>query len=251
MSIRDKMHPIDDFLSYLFLLLTLVVEIVLSLGFGFTDVLVFTIPLVGFVLWVLLYIYGYRAKILFRDDDELFFIENARTVIYFFTLLVAIILNTVLVFTPGVELRIPLMIGVSGFLLFIEVIIPKAFFRTEMSLFNETQNELFIKLLSRVGSVSIYFSMFIAVSDQIILEIVKKPFVTNILYFVVAIPTIGVLVFLVYWRENSSRKYAIELADSLEATNWKTKFEREKRLEQRRERKRRDSDKSIRRNRRK
>lgn len=251
MSVKDTMKPLEDYLGYLFLFVGMILEIVLGLGLGIVNLVVFSIPLISFVLWVLLYIYGYRAKVKFQDDIEHVFIETARAYVYFFSLSIALILNTFLIFNNTPNVRIIVIVSVGVILSLLEILIPRTFFRTQTSFFDKNQTELFYKLLSRVGSVSIYYSMTVAIFDSLFVEIVQKPYVFNPLFLFAAIAGFAIPVFLIYWRESSSRRYSERLATSLKETNWSKKYEREKRLEKRRIQKKKHEPKSTKRRRKK
>lgn len=235
---QESMKPLEDLFGYLFLFLGVILEIVLAIGLGIANLLIFSIPFVGFVFWTLLYVYGYRAKVRFQDEIELFFIETARAYTYFFTLGITIFLNVFVVFVPTFLNRILVIVAVGISLNLLIFLIPRIFFLKQTSFFNNNQKVTFNKVLSYVGSVSIYYSMSLAVLDSIIVElIIQEPYefsLSTLLLFLIifSIPTL-----LILDRERKSRKYAEILSASLKETKWSKQYEMERIREERRRRK--------------
>ncbi len=232
------MKPLDDLFQYFFLFIGMILEIILSIGLGIVNILLFSIPLAGFVLWTLIFIYGYRKKVKFHDEPELSFIETTRAYTYFFTLPITILLNVFVVFNPSLSNAIIVIILVGVSLNLLIMLIPRIFFSEQTDSFDKNQKAIFQKVLSNVGSVSIYYSMLLAVLDSIIAEIiVNEPYEFNLLTLIIVLIVFTIPTLFIYDRELKSRKYARTLAVSLKNARWSKQDARKKRRRGRKGRK--------------
>jgi len=238
LNVKEKMKPLENLFGYFFLFIGIILEIVLSIGLGVVNVLLFSIPLVGFVLWTLIYIYGYRARVRFQDEHELLFIETARAYTYFFTLPISIILNVFVVFSPTFLNAILVIVVVGVALNLLILFMPRIFFFRQTSFFDKNQKAKFRKVLSYVGSVSIYYSMSLAVLDSIIAElIIQEPYEFNLSTLLLVLIIFSIPTLFIYDRERKSRKHAEILAVSLKETRWSKKYTSGKSREERRRKK--------------
>jgi hypothetical protein len=221
------MESLDKLFTMVFLCSPVIIGLVIS--FGVDPRLVYFNGLL-FLVWAI-YIYGYRGVYQLQEQRELSFIERARGVSYVFSFIVTFILNGFLVFYPSTvnSLVVIVLVGVS--LTAVVAIIPKAFFSKQVTLFKKEQKIMFYKVLSLTGSVSIYYSMTVAMLGSLIYQ--KLGSLIDILGLAVfSMP----LVF-IYQRERKSRELAGNLANSLKDTSWMQCCLRQKKIELRKQRK--------------
>lgn len=201
----------------------IVIGIATSLGM---DLKLLWIPMIMFFVWAL-YIYQYRGNYQLYKEKELSLIERARGLMFFFSSIVTFILNGFVVFHPTWQNRVIVIVSVGISLKIIEIGIPRAFFSEQTALFNNQQKRTFRRVLSLVGSVSIYYSTMVAVINLLMYQNV------NLLTNIVALSILSFPIIVIYRRERKSRKFAESLAISLKDTRWLRRYEGQRKRKER------------------
>jgi hypothetical protein len=233
LDLKKKIESLDDYFGYLLLFAGIIIEIVLAGAFLTAHLLLFSLPLVAFMLWTVMLIYAYRAKVKFRYEYEKRFLETARAYAYFFCLAFTMSTNFLAVFYSS-YLIIPFVVLGTGIgLNLILWAIVRSFFPIQMIFLEEEQRTQFKKTLDYVGRASIYYSMAVAVLDSIILLFVNLNFVPNVVSVVILAIVYMFPAYLIYDRENRSRKLAEILATSLRKTRLRQKCENRLKREER------------------
>ena len=113
MTMKKRIEALDDFFGYLVLFAGVIIEIILNSTLAAQHLLLFSVPAIAFLLWTVLFIYAYRAKVKFRNEFEMRFLETARAYGYFFFLAFAIPINSLVVFYPH-SLFVPFAVVAVG-----------------------------------------------------------------------------------------------------------------------------------------
>jgi membrane protein implicated in regulation of membrane protease activity len=216
---KDKIKPLDDLFISLFLFAPIVP--IMAAAFGLEQKLIW-FPYAMFLAWVI-YIYGYRARYVLQDYDELSMIERARGVTYFFCLIITILLNSYVVFFPTPENRIVIIVSVGIILAAIEIIVPRVFFSRQTELFSKDQKKIFNRTLALASAVCIYYSMTIATVNQAFFEFLSvNPSISALIVISIIVVLVGSI--FIYPREKDSRQNAERLATSLGETEWLKRY---------------------------
>jgi hypothetical protein len=224
-SFKERMEPLDELFTLFFLFSPIVIGIATSFKM---DLRLLWFPMIMFFIWTL-YIYWYRGKYQLYEEEELSLIERARGLTYFFSFVATFILNSFVVFYPTWENRL-IVIVLVGFSLFVVMVaIPRTFFFKQTNLFNEKQKMTLYKILSLVTSVSIYFSMTVAIINSIMYQ--HLGFLADI----IVLGFLSLPVIFIYQREKKSRKLANDLAISLKDTRWMGRYLGQKKREERKQ----------------
>ena len=228
-SFEKKMGSLDKLFTSLFLFSPVVCQLAISLG---VDPRLVWFNVLMFFLWTV-YIYWYRGVYQFQEEKELSFIERARGVSYFVSFIPTFILNGFVVFYPSTVNRLVVIVLVGISLIIIEGVVPRTVFSKQTSLFKKEQRIRFRKVLSLTGSVSIYFSAVVASISLLGFENTGS---NAVIWFGLGVIFLLPLIF-IYQRETKSRELAENLAESLKDTGWLQLFLRQKRIDLRKQRK--------------
>jgi len=209
----EKIKPLDELFTLLYLFSPVVSGIIASLGL---DLRLLWLPLVAFLFWTL-YIYAYRAKYQLQDEEELSLVERARGLTYFFGLVATFTGNTCLFFFNTSLSNMVIAVILTLVLLFlIEQTVPRTFFKKQTALFTRDQRRMFSDALYNADNVSYYFSAIVVSLNSAILG----SFPWNVYYALLFAPLGITLGILAYIQERKSRKLARNLAISLKGTRW-------------------------------
>ena len=222
MSIKKRIEALDDFFGYLLLCAGVIIEIILASTLTTSRILLFSVPIVAFLLWTVLFIYAYRAKVKFRNEFEMRFLETARAYGYFFFLAFTIPLNSLIAFYPTFLLAPFILIAVGVGLNIILWFLVRIFFTEQRPLMEKKQIDKLKKILFYVGSVSIYYSTAVAGFD---LAIVNFASFLNVFTMFILIAIFAIPLYFIYDRESVSRKLELDLANSLKETRLRKKYE--------------------------
>jgi hypothetical protein len=220
-----KIESLDEFFGYLLWFAGIIVEILLAASYVTSNLLLFSIPVVAFLAWTVLIVYGYRAKMKFRNRYEMRFLETARAYAYFFCLAFTMTANSLEVFYQSIIVT-PIVVVAVGIGLNLILAIPiRSLFSEQIAFFEKEQKTQFTKILSYVASASIYYSLAVAVFDSIIFEFLKTSSFPNASAILVLSAIYLIPAYAIYDREHRSRKLEEVLAASLQKTRVKHKYE--------------------------
>jgi hypothetical protein len=170
-----------------------------------------------FFLWTL-YVYFYRGTYKFAKEEERSFVERARGMDYFFSLIITFVIYTFGNFYTSLESQIvEAIIGVA-FLEIVDTALPRTFFSEQRVFFSKEEIEIFRKTLRLVGDVSVYFGFVVIFVNFLLYR--SFGLLANIFGLMLVSP----FFILVYRREVKSRGLADELAGSLQKTSWLKHF---------------------------
>jgi len=241
-----NIESLDEFFGYLLLFAGTIVEILLAASFVTSNLLLFSIPVVAFLAWTMLIIYGYRAKMKFRNRYEMRFLETARAYAYFFCLAFTMTANSLGVFYQSIIVTPIIVVAVGIGLSLIVASLVRYLFSEQIVLFEKEQKVQFTKILSYVARASIYYSLAVAVFDLVIFEFLKTTSFLNVSTILVLFAIYLIPAYATYDREHKSRQLEEVLAASLQKTRVKNKYEiMLKRRKKRKEKQKEARSKSI------
>lgn len=228
MKLKERIKALDDFFGILVWFAEFIIAIILASSLVIPHLLLFSLPAVAFFLWTVLFIYAYRARLKFYDEFEMRFLETARAIGYFFFLVFAIPANSLIAIYSSplsassamVAIVIAAAVGIGLELILWTLV--RLFFTEQISLFEKEQIEQFKKILSNVGSASVFYSTAIAGFDLVIIHFASF---LNIFAMLALVAIYAIPFYVIYARENTSRKLALALANSLKQTRLRKKYE--------------------------
>ena len=225
LSLRNRIEALDELFGYLLWFAGVIVEILLAASFVTSNLLLFAIPIVAFLLWAVLIVWAFRARFKFRNRYEMRFLETARAYAYFVCLAFTMTANSIEVFYQSAIVTPVIVMAVGIGLNLIIGALVSSLFSDQVALFEKEQKAQFKKILSFVGSATIYYSLAVAVFDFLVFGFLRTNFRPGILEIVIMSTIYLIPAYLTYDRENRSRKLQESLAISLRETRLKNKYE--------------------------
>jgi Zn-dependent protease with chaperone function len=238
LSLKKGIESLDEFFGgVLWPIAGIIIEILLAASFVTSNLLLFSIPVVAFLVWTWVIVYGYRAKMRFRNRYEMRFLETARAYAYFFCLAFTMIANSLEVFYQSIIVTpiVVVTVGIGPNLIL--AILVRSIFSEQIALFEKEQKVQFNRILDYAARASIYYSMAVAIFDLIIFNFLKASYFPNA-FVILALSAITLIpAYAIYDREQRSRKLEEVLAASLQKTKLKNKYETKLKIKLKREKK--------------
>jgi hypothetical protein len=210
MSFKQIMEPLDRLFTLFFVFSPIVIGIFTSFGL---DVRLLWVPMGVLFFWAL-YIYQYRAVYQLSHNKELSLIERMRGLFFFFTFPVLAIITAIGGLSSFSSLPHRIVLGIVAVFLSLltELMITRAFFEKETALFDKSQEKKLRDVISATFNVVLCFTLATITVNSVITE--------NFLVALIMPVLISPLSVIAYHYEKKSRRLAVDLAISLEASRW-------------------------------